>query len=214
MTKFFLPFLAALALAVTGCAPSAYLVNVNGYTDLTAPTWIPAGSSFFVIENREAKNPLLEKEIKEKANKLLEKYGYCLAPFQQADYYLFFSYGIGGEQTTTVAMPDYYPFGLGFGTGYRSYFFVSPFVGYYPQTETIYDRWLLINVVDGKYYREKGEWRTLWVGEARSSGTSADLRTISNYLLLADFQQFGKNTGKAVPVEIDAQAPAVYGLTP
>ena len=216
MQKIFLPLLAALALALAGCAPSAYLVKVNGYTDLTAPTWIPPGSSFFVIENREAKNPLLEKESREKANKLLEKHGYRLAPFEQADYYLFFSYGIGQERSTTVAMPDYYPFGLGFGGGgaYRSYFFVSPFVGYYPQTETIYDRWLLINVVDGKYYREKSEWRTIWVGEARSIGTSADLRTVSNYLLLADFQQFGKNTGKAVPVEIDAQAPVVYGLTP
>ena len=81
-------------------------------------------------------------------------------------------------------------------------------MGYYPYTEsTVYDRWLLINVVDGKYYREKGQWRTIRVGEARSTGASADLRTVINYLLLADFQQFGKNTGKAVTVEIKAQGP-------
>ena len=213
MKNIYLPIILLFGLSLTGCAPSAYSIKVNGYTDLTAPTWLPAGSSFFVIDNREAKNPLLEKEIKDKINKLLEKYGYRVATQEQADYYLFFAYGLGQERSVTVAMPDYYPFGLGFGGGYRSYFFVSPYVGYYPYTETIYDRWLLINVVDGKYYREKGQWRAIWVGEARSAGASADLRTVINYLLLADFQQFGKNTGKAVTVEIEAQAPVVYGLT-
>jgi hypothetical protein len=203
-------------LALTGCAAPAYDISVNGYTDLTAPTWIPVGSSFFVIENQKAKNPLLEKEVKDKINRLLEKHGYRVATFEKAEYYLFFNFGIGQERTTTVAMPDYYPFGMAFGGGgpYRSYFFVSPFTGYYPYTETIYDRWLLINVVDGKFYREKGQWRTIWAGEARSRGTSADLRTVINYLLLADFKEFGKNTGKAISVEIDAQAPTVYGLTP
>jgi hypothetical protein len=205
-----------LALALVGCAPAAYNINVNGYTDLTAPTWIPVGSSFFVIENQKAKNPLLEKEVKGKINKLLEKHGYQVGTYEKADYYLFFHFGIGQERSLTVAMPDYYPFGMGFGGGgpYRSYFFVSPFTGYYPYTETLYDRWLLINVVDGKYYRETGKWRTIWAGEARSTGTSADLRAVINYLLLADFQEFGKNTGKAISVEIDQQAPMVYGLTP
>ena len=68
-------------------------------------------------------------------------------------------------------------------------------------------------MVDGKYYREKGQFQTIWVGEARSTGTSADLRTAINYLLLADFQQFGQNTGKAVNVEINEAAPQVQGLT-
>jgi hypothetical protein len=36
---------------------------------------------------------------------------------------------------------------------------------------------------------------------------------VLNYLLVADFKEFGKNTGKAVPVEIDAQNPEVTSLS-
>jgi hypothetical protein len=199
------------AVCLGGCGPTIYQVNVNGYTDLAAPAAIAPGGSFFIIEDPKAKNPLLEKEIKDKIAKLLEQQGYQMAAYEKAEYYLFFSYGSGPGRSAPVAMPDY---GWGWGGGYgwpQSYFFVAPFVSYYPP-ETLYDRWLLINVVDGKYYREKGKFRALWVGEARSTGTSGDLRTAVNYLLLADFQQFGKNTGKAVPVEINEQAPQVQGL--
>lgn len=83
-----------------------------------------------------------------------------------------------------------------------------PLISSIPYTTTMYDRWLLINVVDGKHYRESGKFRTLWVGEARSTGASADLRSIIDYLLLAEFQEFGKNTGKAIIVRIKEQAPA------
>jgi hypothetical protein len=44
-------------------------------------------------------------------------------------------------------------------------------------------------------------------------GTSSDLRTVLNYLLVADFKEFGKNTGKALTTEIEAQNPEVYSLT-
>lgn len=205
-----------LGMCLAGCAATAYDIRVNGYTDPSVPKQILFGGSFFVIENQDAKNPLLEKEVKEKTNKLLEKHGYRLAAYEQADYYLFFAYGIGQDRGTTVVMPDY-GWGFGVGTGFpcyrNSYFFVGPFMSYYPYSVTYYDRSLLINVVDGKYYREKGEFRTLWVGEARSTGASSDLRTVLNYLLLADFKEFGKNTGKAITVEINREAPQIYGIS-
>ncbi len=208
--------LLAVGCCLCGCGPTMYNVNVNGYTDPATPGVITPGTSFFVIENQKAANPLLEKEIKEKIDKLLANHGYPVVAYDQAQYYLFFSYGIGPERTATVVMPDYYTsYGFGFGTGWHSspFVFAAPFFSFYPGTESLYDRWLLINVVDGKYYREKGEFRTVWVGEARSTGPSQDLRVAVDYLLLADFQQFGKNTGKAMPVEVNAQAPQVQGLT-
>ena len=118
-------------------------------------------------------------------------------------------------------MPDYYTsygFGIGGGSGSaavgrRHLFLWRAVLCLLPRPEIRYDRWLLINVVDGKYYREKGQIRTVWVGEARSTGASGDLRLTINYLLLADFQQFGQNSGKAVGVEINEDAPKVQGLT-
>ena len=115
-------------------------------------------------------------------------------------------------------MPDYYTsygFGLGGGSGCRvsPFVFAAPFFTFYPGPESRYDRWLLINVADGKYYRETGQFRTVWVGEARSTGASQDIRVVIDYLLLADFQQFGKNTGKAVTVEVSETSPRLQGLT-
>lgn len=204
--------IALAASGLGGCGPTLYQIHVNGYTDPAAPGAILPGGSFFVIENREAKNPLLEKEIKEKIVRLLEQRGYRMAPYEQAQYYLFFTYGLGPERSASVVMPEY---GWGFGTGYGwpgAYLLVAPFFSY-SGGESLYDRWLLLNVVDGQHYRERKEFRTLWVGEARSTGSSADLRVAVNYLLLADFKELGSNTGRAVTVEINEQAPQTQGLT-
>ena len=201
----------------SGCGPTLYSVNVNGYTDPAAPAQLVPGGSFFVIENQQAQNPLLEKEIAGKINKLLTNKGFSLTAYDKAQYYLFFSYGIGQERAASVVMPDYYTsygFGLGGGSGWRGspFVFAAPFFSFYPGPESRYNRWLLINVVDGKYYREKGQFQTVWVGEARSTGTSQDIRLAIDYLLLADFQQFGRNTGKVMGVEINEDAPQVQGL--
>lgn len=200
-------------LLLSGCAPFICQVQVNGYTDLRAPALITPGAGICVVENQQAPNPLLEKEVKGKIHKLLEKQGYQISSFEKADYYLFFGYGIGPGRSVNVVLPDY-SYGLGLAYSWpRSYFFVSPYFGYYPVAELLYDRWVLLNVVDGKLYREKAEFRSLWVGEARSTGTSADLRVAINYLLVAAFQHFGKDTGKAVTVDLREQDPGIRELT-
>ncbi len=194
------------AMVFSGCAAATYQVQVNGYTDPAAPASFAAGATFFVMDNKEAKNPLLDKEIKAKISLLLEKQGFGVVPFEKAAYYLFFTYGIGKSAEASVALPDY---SVGFGLGYgyywpRSYAFFWPGYAYYPQyVEPLYDRWLLVNVVEGEHYRKTGQFRTLWVGEVRSTGTSSDIREVINSLLLAAFDRFGQNTGKAVKVEIN-----------
>ncbi len=206
--------LLAAALSISACAPLTYQVQVNGYTDPTTPGVIAPGDTFFVMENKEAKNPLLEKEIREKIVKLLESQGYPSAPLEKARYLLFFGYDIGAGRSVTVVFPDFYPYGWGYYPWYpRSYYFASPFAGYWPYTETIYDRWLLIKVVDARAYRDKGQFHSVWVGEARSTGTSQDLRVVVNYLLKAVFEQFGKNTGKAVTVEVSEQDAVIRELS-
>jgi hypothetical protein len=202
--------LALLSVALIGCALArTYRVQVNGYTEEAAVAPFAVGVSFFVVENQEAANPLLEKEVKVKLDKLLEKHGYFLAPYEQAEYCLLFTYGMGAPQTVAVAEPSW-GIGVGFGTGYwgpgAGYGFYWPGCGpypYYVETQAFYDRWLRLTVVEGKQYRATGKKaQALWVGEARSSGTSSDLREVLNPLLLAAFEQFGKNTRKAVPTTI------------
>jgi hypothetical protein len=217
--SFWLAAFLAAGIIASGCGPSHYDIRVNGYTDPAVPARIAPGGAFCIMGNKDAKNPLLEKEVQEKIGKLLEKQNYRLVSFEQADYLLFFNYGLGGERSTVV-MPDYYPYaGFGFGGGYwgrGSSVFVAPFFSFSPGAESValYDRWLLLNVVDAKPYREKGQFQTLWVGEARSTGSSSDLRTVLNYLLLADFREFGQNTGKAVSLEISETEARFFGPAP
>lgn len=214
MKKYFLIILGVvIGSGLCGCVAASYQVQVNGYTDPGAEVAVLPGAAIFVIDNKEAQNPLLAKEIKTKINKLLDKKGYQVVPFEKADYYLLFTYGIGQPQRVTQNIPDYsvgWGMGMGMGCpmGPNSYMFLWPgFVTYAPYAETLYDRWLLLNVIAGKPYREKGQFQTVWVGEARSTGPSADLRVVINSLLIATFEQFGKNTGKAVSTDINPQDP-------
>jgi hypothetical protein len=211
-----LALLILLSAAVFGCASAkVYQVQVNGYTEGAGPSLVP-GAALFVLENQKAQNPLLEKEIKDKIDALLTKQGYRLVPYERADYYVLFSYGLGNPQTVSVTAPTW-GVGLGFGTGY-----CGPGVGYgisWPgcgpfstQTAALYDRWLRVNVVEGKYYRETGKSRSVWVGEAHSTGTSSDIREVINPLLIAAFEQFGVNTGKAWPSTIKQNDPRVTDL--
>ena len=58
-----------------GCGTYRYNIKVNGYTDPNAPSLLKPGGSFVVMENQEAKNPLLEAEIKEKVRETLKLVG-------------------------------------------------------------------------------------------------------------------------------------------
>jgi hypothetical protein len=200
-----------LSVAALGCAAArTYQVQVNGYTDRAQPLLAP-GASLFVLEDPKAQNPLLEKEVKNKIDALLVKHGYLVESRDQARYFLLFSYGMGASQTLAVTAPTW-GFGVGFGAGY-----CGPAVGwgtywpgcgpFYPETQSIYDRWLRLNVVEAKPYRETGQLRSVWVGEARSAGASSDLREVLNSLLIAAFEQLGRNTGKALPVTIKENDP-------
>ena len=206
-----------IGLWLSGCSSvSTFYIQVNGYTDPSAPALVKPGGSFCVIENQEAKNPLLEKEIKEKLNKLLLTRGYPVTTFEKADYYLFFGYGMGEPRSVSVATPDYFGsigWGVGYGWGGPAFSIGVPYGGYPADSASLYDRWLLIKVVEGPAYRTQKISRPVWVGEARSVGTSSDLRLVLNYLLVADFKEFGKNTGKAVTVAIGEGSPEVYSLT-
>ena len=206
-------------LYLSGCSTAAtFTIKVNGYTDPGTPGLIKPGGSFCVIENQDVKNPLLEKEITAKITKLLERRGHAVTTFEKADYYLMFAYGMGEPRSVNVTTPDYYGgFGWGWGGGYGGWGGPAVSIGIpwggSADSATLYDRRLLIKVVEGPAYRTQKTSPPVWVGEAHSVGTSSDLRLVLNYLLVADFKEFGKNTGQAVTMTIDAENPEVASLT-
>lgn len=203
--------LAVVVAVLGGCAGVSYQVRVNGYTEGTAPLPAAPGSSFFVLENPEAANPLLEKEVRAKLQKLLTLQGFSLAPAEQADYHLKFAYGLGAPSGAAVSTPQV---GIGIGFGYGRWG-PGPYWGsgvywpgpYYVETRPLYHRWLQVQVAEGKAHRATGKFHPVWVGEAASVGTSSDLREVVTPLLLAVFSQFGKNTGKAIPTQVSRDDP-------
>jgi hypothetical protein len=204
-----------IGFGLSSCA-NYYNIKVNGYTDPGATEGIVPGGTFFVVENKEAKNPLLEAEIRDKITRLLEARGYPVtAIFDKADYYLFFRYGMG--EPRSIGVPEYYgSVGWGYGWGWGGpYMGIGgwPYGVWGRDVVTLYDRWLQINVVEGPAYRTNKTERSVWVGEARSSGASSDMREVLNYLLAATFNEFGKNTGKAITVKMKENDPAVFPLT-
>jgi hypothetical protein len=207
-----------LGFSLAGCA-SYYNIKVNGYTAPNTAGQLKPGGFCFIMENKEAKNPLLEAEIKAKITRLLEMRGYPVTTaYDKADYYLFFSYGMG--QPRSVGVSDYYGsigwgwgWGPGCGWGGPSVCIGGAPYGWGTEVVTLYDRWLQINVVEGPPYRTQKLSHSVWVGEARSNGASSDLRTTLNYLLVAVFNEFGKNTGKAISVDLKQNDPAVSVLS-
>ena len=82
MKKFLSLFLVGLVgVTLFGCASiRTYHMQVNGYTEEFAAAPFSPGATFFVMENQQADNPLLEKEVKAKLEYLLRQHGYLLVP--------------------------------------------------------------------------------------------------------------------------------------
>lgn len=190
---------------VSGC--TTYHIKVNGFSDPEKGSRLVPGS-IFVVENPKAENPIFEKEIKAKVLKLLEKQGYQISNFQDADYYLILAYGIGSGRNVIGALPFHRPGGTAtmetFGPSGMSQSTINlpGSTSFIPYNRTVYDRWLIIMVVDGKNFRNNNEISTLWYGEITSGGSNSDLREVIDYLLISGFDYFGVNTGKAVRVQM------------
>jgi len=179
-----------------GCAAS-YNVGVNGYSSSGQTLQIQKESSIQVVPDSNAPNPILEKEIAAKIQKLLNKKGYTTET-DKADYYLLFDYGISSGRYVTRSYPVYhsdlycdYPFSYGYRHGYTTYMAYSSIV---------YDRWLVLRLIDSNDYKAFRKSKPLWIGEAASSGPGSDLRKLINYLLVAALEHFGRDTGKQVNV--------------
>ncbi|MHC4104766.1 MAG: DUF4136 domain-containing protein [Planctomycetota bacterium] len=177
-----------------GCAVS-YNVGVNAYSSSGQSLQIPKETSIYVIADSNAPNPILEKEIGLKIQKLLNEKGYSTGS-DEADYYLLFDYGMSTGQNVTNPFPIYYsgvyynyPYSHGYRHGYTSYM---------PYSTVVYNRWLALRLIDSKTYKTNQKAKPLWIGEVTSAGPSSDLRELINYLLIAALEHFGQDTGKRV----------------
>lgn len=196
-----------------GCMAS-YSVGVNGYSSTGRSLDIPDGSSISVIAERDVPNPILQKEVGAKIRHLLAEQGYT-SDANQPDYYLLFNYGIDKGQSVTDFIPLHYPsyyderwwwdygYGYGYGYGYETYI---------PYSSVVYARWLVLKLIEGQAYSKSKNAEPLWICEVGSSGSSSDLRDVINYLLVAAFGHFGRDTGRQIVEVIYKSDERIRGL--
>ncbi len=207
MKKILLVILGALFLS--GCA-TYYSVRVNDYlypTLASAP--IPAGATFFVLENKNEKNPILETEIKSKIETLLQNRGYKIGPYERADFYLSFTYSISSGKIISEIRPEYVPGETGVIQTYKpngvtrtSIVTFPGYTTYVPYRVTVFTSTLTLNVLEAAVLRSNNESKIVWIGENSSTSQNPDLRDTINYLLVAAFEHFGENTGKSITINI------------
>ncbi len=201
-------------LVVGGCArPPRYNVYVTGYTG-GAPTAIPTDASVAVVENPNARNPLLEQEIVAKTRRALANQGFRTADARDANLVVMLQYGsdsrleqgeqlrIDPGQRSTIT--DSTGKVVGTVTGDLT-------VSVQPTLETRDIRWLTMTAVDGPPYRESRPVKPVWIGEARSSGANLPLRELIDFLLVPTASAFGRNLPQRRTV-LRADDPKVQAL--
>ncbi len=196
-------FLLVSAAAFLASCATNYNVLTNAYLDKTVSNLqIPAGASFIVLSNQSSPNPIFDNEVKMKIENLLSKKGYKLASEGSADYFITFNYDISGRSETETR-PDFVQHHdivrRVFVSGSNTYYdVVSPgytSVTYASETYTVYTARLFVKVLDPNSLKNHNE-KVVWVGDTINESQNPDLRESIDYLLVATFKFFGKDTGK------------------
>ena len=208
-----------LVIFLAGCA-TYYRVRVNGYLDASQPhDPFIRGASFYVLENKDAVNPLLENEVKSKIEALLGSKGYRVSPYDTADFYISFTYSESAGRNVTEIAPMYHPpetavverrvSGERRSTSFVTY---PGYTTYVPYKVTVYTASLTLQVLDAALLRASKEEKKIWIGESVTTGQNPDLREQINYLLVAAFDRFGENTGKSLITDVSENDPQVKSL--
>lgn len=201
---------------LSGCAVN---IRTTGFLDRSEGTSAPPkGALFAVLENGQAPNPILDREIRSKIEKLLLKYGYQIAAQNQARYILTFSYNINPGLrlgTTTLYSPPQsqiipVPDGKG-GTTFTAVMTPGT-TSFVPSLTGIFTKHLTLKVTDARSLVTGQKEKVVWVGDTLNTDESSDLRYDIDYLLVATFGYFGKNTGQQINVHIDRGNPDVKAL--
>ena len=200
--------LVIVVLVFSGCTP-VYRVQVNGFADPDYAERIVWNAKIYVVENTKAENPLLDKEIKTKIEKILKSKGFILSNTESADLLCAFNYGVGIGLTRIGSIPIQSPpvtssvtVSNQAGTAQTTTIMTPGPTSYVPYARTDYDRWLNIIISDARSFRESKKDKVIWYGDVTSSGSSRDLRTVMNYMLVVAFEEFGKDTKKGITIDI------------
>lgn len=223
-TYFNLITVLALGWALEGCATS-YNIIINAYLDKTDKNaGVPMGAPLAVLTNPSVPNALFDNEIKSKIECLLVFRGYRLAPKNQAEYWIRYSYTIAGstqtvEEPRLISRPGVVRRVYVSGSN-KVYTIVRPehdYVTYVPRIHVVYVSKLFVQAIDRHRLTDTGEQKVVWVGDTISQNSSSDLREFIDYLLVGTFRFFNQDTVKnqvAILTPNDKEISQLRSLSP
>lgn len=197
-------------IATVGC--STIPIELNAYLSKELEFPRPeAGSKIGVLANTSPSEPLLERELREKVQRLLEQRGYKTTEPSEADFILLVEAAIDAGTITTQYRATTT------GSDYtRSYIYdrrgrmivvnrQSPSRTYYvPQQCTVFTKGLGLTLAKRSLLppadsqpaedRVRSDRATVWRCVASATGPESDLRWIVNHLLVGAFECFGEDT--------------------
>ena len=188
----------------SGCASSGFRQVSLSAGDEGDSGVALAGHSVFVVPNAQMKDTALEARIRAHVENTLLGQGYVLAPQGSADLYVMASFGavdrfalssasiLAPAETRVESTPNG-------GTVKRVY----PEHMTHPDILSIKNSLaVLLSASDGKYFRETGQVKSLWRGEASIPGKPELLTEMVPYLLTPALNFFGKSSGGLRSVDI------------
>ncbi len=196
--------------ALSGCARMRTRYNIGVTTYLSHDLSFPPTSSSIkiaVVTSSEPSEVLLEAEVKRKIERLVRGRGFGTADVDGADYILSAFFAIDAGNAKTGATPVYQGGGVSTtriytntgqwatGTTYH-----PGTTSYVPYSYTQFTRFLGISVYEKQRWLASTEEdlsdAIVWSATTTSAGSSSDLRSVIDYLLVETFDYFGQDTGE------------------
>jgi hypothetical protein len=200
--------LLTISICAAGCT-TTYTIHINGFSELNKS--ISDKASIYVMVDPNSRNPIFDKEIKAKIEMLLKSHGYIPAPdIEPADYRLAFQVGLDSHMVTgyTPLHRPYMGFHNRFWGGYN-----FGYTSYVPYSETLYNQWLVMKVFATGRDDASEAGQVVWIGEAMTDTSVADLRHVVNYLLVAGFEYFGADTKRQMALTISPEDPRIIRIS-
>ncbi len=198
--------LAAMMLAAAGCTP-AYRVHFNGYSELNEPP--DRDAPVYVATDPNSENLVFQRQIKDKAERLLDAEGYSVTKTPETAAYEI-TFRVGTMARETIDRTPMVGLRGGFYGGYsRGYAFGPTF--YQPYYDAKYRQWLVVRLF--RLQPDAPEPRHLvWVGEATLQADRAAIRELVDYLLVACIQHLGIDTRQEITLTIERDDPHVMEI--
>jgi hypothetical protein len=196
--------LVMLALASSACATGTF--RRVSFAGEVSPLVDSIQKTAHVVRNVQMKDTVLEARIRAKLELFLLDRGYSIVPADKAHVYVMAVFGHGPRvvgSEAAVFRPAAVRVNRNPNTGAVVNRVFTPDRMEYLRVASLENSvWLMVLSSDATYFRQTGQVRNLWRGEAAMRGEPDQLPTATPYLLVPALRFFQKGTHETIIVDV------------